>query len=254
MRTFKLILLGLITFLITAIWLTPAAFVAPYIERFAPNVQINHASGTIWNGQAGSVRVNQFDLGRVNWKAHPFKSLFSLAVVTDFEVNGRELNATGNAAYGHDRSIQLSTVQFDAEASIVKRFQPQVGLTGNLQGLIDDAQIKPGGFPSINGLVNLVQLGIVFPSVAPGNYRADISSENDTLIANISSADSPLSLSGKASINSAWQYESDLIAKANAGLNPMVMNLLRPVAGNNPNPDGSLRINRKGKIAPIKLY
>ena len=38
MRTFKLIFLGLITFLITAIWLTPAAFVAPY-EKDRENIK-----------------------------------------------------------------------------------------------------------------------------------------------------------------------------------------------------------------------
>lgn len=254
MRTFKLIFLGLITFLITAIWLTPAAFVAPYIERAAPNVRISNASGTIWNGVAGSVRANNFDLGSVDWKIRPLKSLFSLSLVTDLDIKGDELNANGNAAYGSDKSIRISDMRFVADASIVKRFQPQVALTGNFEGLIDDAEIQPGGFPIINGVMNMVKLSVVFPRVEPGNYRADISSEDNSLIAEISSADSPLSLNGKASINSNWQYQSDVIARGGPGLNPMIMNLLRPVAGNNPGPDGSLRINRKGMIAPIQLY
>lgn len=254
MRTFKLILLGLFTFILTAIWLTPAAFVAPYIERFAPGVQIINASGTIWNGQANSVRTRNFDLGSVGWKLRPLKSLFSLSAVADLDIKGNELKANGNAAYGLDKSIRLSDVQFEADAGIIKRFQPQVGLTGNFEGLIDDAEIKPGGFPVVNGVVNMVQLSVIFPRVEAGNYRADIQTEDNSLIADISSGDSPLNLSGKASINSNWQYQSDVIAKASPELNPMIMNLLRPVAGNNPGPDGSLRINRKGTIAPIQLY
>ena len=103
-------------------------------------------------------------------------------------------------------------------------------------------------------MINLVQGGVIFPRVEPGNYRADVKSEDNTVIAEISSVDSPLSLEGKASINNAWQYQSDILAKASPSLNPMIMNLLRPVAGNNPGPDGSLRINRKGKIAPLQLY
>jgi len=204
MRTFKLILLGLVTFAITALWLTPAAFVAPYIERAAPNVKITNASGTIWNGEATSVQANNFDLGAVDWKLRPLKSLLSLSLVTDLTVEGNELNASGNVAYGLDQSIKLNTVKFDADAGMIKRFQPK--------------------------------------------------SEDNALVAEISSVDSPLSLEGKASINNAWQYQSDIIAKASPGLNPMIMNLLRPVAGNNPGPDGSLRINRKGQIAPLQLY
>ena len=254
MKTFKLILLGLITFIFTAIWLTPAAFVAPYIERLSPGVQISNASGTIWNGQAGSVRANNFDLGKVGWKLRPLKSLFSMSAVADLDIKGNELKANGNAAYGLDKSIRLSGMQFEADATIIKRFQPQVELTGKFECLIYDSEIKPGGFPVINGVLNMVQLSVLFPRIEPGNYRADIQSEDNSLIAEISSADSPLDLNGKASINSDWQYQSDLIARAGPGLNPMVMNLLRPVAGNNPGPDGSLRINRKGRIAPIALY
>lgn len=254
MRTFKLLLLGLLTFLITAVWLTPAAFVAPYLERAAPALRIANASGTIWNGAAGSVRANNFDVGAVDWKVRPLNSLLSLSLVTDVIIKGTELNADGNVAYGLDKSIRLSALKFDADASIVKRFQPQVGLIGTFEGLIDDAEIQKGGFPVVNGVVNFVKGGVVFPRVEPGNYRADISSENDSLIAEISSVDSPLSLEGKASINSSWQYQSDILAKGGQGLNPMIMNLLRPVAGNNPGPDGSLRINRKGKINPLPLY
>ena len=254
MRTFKLLLLGLLTFVITALWLTPAAFVSPYIERAAPNIRIANATGTIWNGEATSIRANNFDLGTVDWKVRPLKSLLSLSLVTDLTIAGNELNANGNMAYGLDESIRLENVRFDAEASIVKRFQPQLGLTGKFDGLIDNAEIQKGGFPVINGVVNLVQGGVIFPRVEPGNYRADITSEDNSLTAEVSSVDSPLSLDGKASINNAWQYQSDILAKASPGLNPMIMNLLRPVAGNNPGPDGSLRINRKGKIAPLQLY
>ena len=254
MRTFKLLLLGLLTFSITALWLTPAAFVAPYIERAAPNVKITNASGTIWNGEATSVRANNFDLGAVDWKLRPLKSLLSLSLVTDLIVEGNELNASGNVAYGLDESIRLNAVKFDADAGIIKRFQPQVGLIGTFEGLIDNAEIQKGGFPIVNGVINFVQGGVIFPRVEPGNYRADVKSEDNALIAEISSVDSPLSLEGKASINNAWQYQSDILAKASPSLNPMIMNLLRPVAGNNPGPDGSLRINRKGQIAPLQLY
>jgi|GEM_PF-2626998 len=254
MKTFKLIFLGLLTFTLTAIWLAPAAFVAPYIEQAAPNVRITNASGTIWNGQASSVNANNFDLGSVNWEVSPLKSLFSLSLVADLDIKGSELNASGNAAYGYDKSIRLNEVKFDADAGIVRRFQPQLQLAGKFEGIVDNAEIQPGGFPVINGVINLVKGSVIFPRVEPGNYRADIQSEDNSLIAEISSVDAALSLDGKASINSNWQYQSDVLAKANPGLNPMIMNLLKPVAGSNPGPDGSLRINRKGTITPIQLY
>jgi len=255
MKTFKLILLGLLTFIITAIWLTPTAFVAPHLQRVAPNIVVSGGSGTIWNGSATNVRVNSFDLGKTTWKVLPLKSLTSFSLVSDVTVDGPEVTAAGQAAYAYDRAIRLTDMQFEAESSLIGRFQPMARLAGTFQGLIDNAEIRPKLFPSINGVLNWVQGSITFPvRLTPGNYRADISSQDDTILAQIESVDAPLELSGTASINGDWQYETDVVAKTKPGVPPLLNNLLRSAAGGNPSADGSVQIKRKGSINPIPLY
>ena len=255
MKTFKLILLGLITFALTALWLMPAAFVAPHIQRMAPNIAISGSSGTIWNGAANNLRVNNFDLGETSWKVLPLKSLTSLSLVSDITVNGQEITAKGQAAYAYDRTIRLNDMQFEAESSLVARFQPMAKLTGSFQGLVNEAEIRPKVFPSVTGVVNWIQGGITFPMrLAPGNYRADISSQDETITANIESADAPLELKGTTSLNSQWQYQANVVAKAKPGVPPLLNNLLRSAAGGNPSADGSVQIKRKGSIKPIPLY
>ena len=255
MKTFKLILLGLLTFIITAVWLAPAAFVAPYIQRLAPNIAISGSSGTIWNGAANNLQVNNFDLGQVNWKVLPLKSLTSLSLVSDVTVNGAEITAKGQAAYAYDRTIRLNDVQFAAESSLVARFQPMARLAGTFQGIVNEAEIRPQVFPSITGVLNWIQGSITFPvRLTPGNYRADISSKDETITAKIESADAPLELNGTTSLNSQWQYQADVVAKAKPGVPPLLNNLLRSAAGGNPAADGSVQIKRKGSIKPIPLY
>lgn len=255
MKTFKLILLGLLTFIITAAWLTPTAFIAPHIQRMAPNIVISGGSGTIWNGAATNVRINNFDLGKADWKVLPLKSLTSLSLVSDVTIDGPELTATGRAAYAYDRTIRLNDMQFEAEPSLITRFQPMAKLAGTFQGLINDAEIKPKLFPSINGVLNWVQGSITFPvRLAPGNYRADISSQDETITAKIESIDAPLELNGTTSINSDWQYQADVKAKTKPGVPPLLNNLLRSAAGGNPSADGSVQIKRKGSIKAIALY
>lgn len=255
MKTFKLILLGLLTFAITAIWLAPTAFLAPHIQRMAPNIIISGGSGTIWNGTANNLRINNFDLGSVNWKVLPLKSLTSLSLVSDVTVDGQELTANGQASYAYDRTIRLNDMQFEAESSLVARFQPMAKLTGKFQGLINEAEVRPQVFPTVTGVLNWIQGGITFPMrLAPGNYRADISSQDETITAKIESADAPLELKGTTSLNSQWQYQADLVAKAKPGVPPLLNNLLRSAAGGNPSADGSVQIKRKGSIKPIPLY
>lgn len=255
MRTFKLILLGLLTFVITAIWLTPTAFIAPHIQRIAPNIAISGGSGTIWNGAATNVRINNFDLGKTEWKLLPLTSLTSLSLVSDVSVDGPEVTAKGRAAYAYDRTIRLNDMQFEAESSLIARFQPMAKLAGKFQGLINDAEVRPKLFPSINGVLNWVQGSVTFPvRLTPGNYRADISSQDQTITAKIESVDAPLELDGTTSINSDWQYQADVRAKTKPGVPPLLNNLLRSAAGGNPSADGSVQIKRKGSIKPIPLY
>ena len=256
MKAFKLILLGLVTFLITAIVLTPTAFIAPHLNKVAPNITLSDGSGTIWNGQVGKLRIDNFDLGRVIWKVRPIKSLLSLSLVTDFDIKGQELTAKGLGSYGYDRTITLSDTTFEAEASIASRFQRNFRLGGSFQGLITAAEMQPNVFPTVDGVLNWAQGSIVSPlRLDPANYRADIRSSKDKLTADISASDGPIDLSGLASITSGWEYEADILAKPTASINPLINNVLRNAAGGTPPAaDGSIRINRKGSVPPIPLY
>ncbi|RVU85505.1 type II secretion system protein N [Leucothrix sargassi] len=256
MKTFKLILLGCVTFLITAVILTPTAFVAPHINKAAPNITLANGSGTIWNGTAGNLRIDNIDLGRVSWKVRPIKSLTSLSLVTDFEIKGQELTAKGLGAFGMDRTIRLNDTTFEVAASFISRFQRSFRFAGDFQGLITSAELTPKEFPVVDGILNWAQGSLLSPiRLDPANYRAEIRSSKDTLTADISASDGPIDLSGLASINSNWEYEADVLAKAQNNVNPLIKNVLRNASGGTqPDADGSIRINRKGSIAPITLY
>ncbi len=254
MKTVKLILLGLVTFVVTALWLTPAAFVEPHIERMAPNIQLTGSSGTIWSGQASNARVNGFDLGRVNWSVLPLKSLLSLSLVSDVTIDSPQLNASGQVSYGLDRSIKLDNTNFEADASLLSQVQRFAQFGGEFQGLIEHAEIYPQGFPMINGVLNFSQGEILAPvRLEPGNYRADIRSENNTLTAEITNAGAPLDINGKLALQSDWKYQVNLSAKPQANMNPVAKGFLRSQGGN-PGPDGTFLINRKGALPKMQLY
>lgn len=256
MKTFKLILLGLVTFLVTAIALVPTAFVEPHLEKMVPNIALDNGSGTLWDGQASNLRVDKFDLGRVTWTVRPLKSLTSLSLVADFDIKGPELTAKGQGSYGYDRTIRLSDTTFEAEASIAAKFQKSFQLGGSFQGLITSAELQPKVFPVVDGILNWAQGSLVFPlRLDPANYRAEIRSSKDTLTADISASDGPIDLSGIASITSEWQYQADILAKPQGNINPLINNVLRNASGGGkPAADGSIRINRKGSIPPVPLY
>jgi len=255
MKTFKLILLALVTFIVSALWMTPAAFVAPHLEKLATGVTIKGSSGTIWNGSVTQLQVKQFNLGHVRWKVLPLQSLSQLSLVVELNIDGQELSAQGLAAYAYDRTISLDNVQFEADASLATHIQPMAKLGGKFQGMINHAEIQPQGFPVVTGILNWIQGSVLFPiRLEPGNYRADISSQDETISAQIESSDAPLALTGTTSLNNQWQYQADINAKTQASAPALLTNLLRSAAGGNPAADGSVQIKRKGSIKPLVLY
>ena len=255
MKTFKLVLLGLITFIITAIWLTPTAFIAPYVQRAVPGLQLNGGSGTIWSGAAARVTYQQYDFGRVKWTLKPLTSLTSLSAVADVDMKSDWLEARGEMGYGYDRSIHVKDTRFELEAAALSQFQRSAQMGGEFNGLITEAALSPGAFPFLEGTVNWTQGSLNSPiRLEPGNYRALVSSTDNELKADLSSNDAPLELSGNVKLGDDWRYQSDVLVKPRPGSSPLLGSLLRTAAGGNPNPDGSLRINRQGAMQPIQLY
>lgn len=84
--------MGLLIWLIMVIALMPASFALRLAQPAAPGLVVRHASGTIWNGSAGSIQFNKLLLPNVQWQISPWR-LFTGAVQTDLK-------------FGNDNSMQ----------------------------------------------------------------------------------------------------------------------------------------------------
>ena len=93
----KLIFIGLISFILGAIWLTPLAFIAPHIAKFTKAISIQEPEGTIWNGKVNHLTINNLYLGKANWNVDPIQSLTSLSLKSKFKLESNDLNTFGTA-------------------------------------------------------------------------------------------------------------------------------------------------------------
>ncbi|WP_070968229.1 type II secretion system protein N [Vibrio sonorensis] len=110
----------LLTFVISGLAHLPARVVVNNIS-LPPELEISGISGTIWNGQAASVRWQHYSFGEVNWQWTP-KALFAAKFETEVRFGrGSSLGLSGrgnlgvgmSGAYvdGFNASLPLKTIE-----------------------------------------------------------------------------------------------------------------------------------------------
>ncbi len=244
----KIIFLGLLSFLIAAVWQLPLTFAKPYVEKYVQGLELNNVNGTIWNGSAQDVTHRGQDFGHISWKVNPLKSLVSLSLTTAFKINGKPLTAEGIAAITPRKKMILDNTNFDMDASYLNNFQKQAKLSGELQGTIHHAEIEKDQLPVIDADINWKQgkVSSMLLKLSAGDYHAKIRPNENGLHIEPSSSDAPIQLSGTVDIDKDWLYKPNL--KVNSK-DQGIAGLLK-FAGK-PQPDGSILMNKSLDLKPF---
>jgi hypothetical protein len=243
----KILFVGVISFLLTAIWLLPLSIVKPYAEKMIKGLKLEDVNGTLWKGEAQHFTANNNYFGKVNWQVQPLQSLLSLSLKSNFSIDGDELSATGLAGLGLNKNLTLENTQFDLNASYINKLQKNAKLSGNFMGSINHAEIEIKAVPQIDGVINWKNGAVTSPiTLEPGDYRAVIKPASGNLEIKLTSSAAPIELNGDLKLNSDWTYTTDLKAKS---INPGLAAMLK-IAGI-PQADGTVIVKQKGNLKPI---
>ena len=243
----KLIFLGLISFLLAAIWFMPLAFVVPHIAKVSSDVVIQEPSGTLWDGEVNHLTVKNNYLGKATWQVDPLQSIKSLSLKTKFTLKGDDINANGLAGITIDKDLVINNTQFDVNARYINTLQSNAKLSGNFNGFVKHAVIKRGKVPAIDAIVNWQNGALDSPiKLAAGDYRAVIKPENDDLDIKLSSKEAPIELNGDIKLQKDWVFATNLITKSS---NPGLMAMMK-FAGK-PQTDGTILIKQTGDLKPF---
>ena len=250
MKPRNLILLGVTSFVITAIWNTPASFVYQYIPH--NNVQLQGLLGTIWKGEADEVISKNITLNNISWSFNPLESLKSFSLKTDVVIQDSELTANGLVGINIAKTISLNNTQFETTGVLISKVQKIVKISGDIKGNISHFALIKGELPELEATYQWKQGRLIAPiRIQPaGDYTIHITLNDNGLNANISSNDAPLALSGTAQIDKKWQYSTDIKIKPAHASAKGTMNILRLAVGTLET-DGSAIIKYKGQLEPF---
>lgn len=243
----KILSLGLIAFLVAALWQLPLSYAKPYAEKYVQGLKLNGVSGTVWNGEAQQFIANNTDFEKVKWDVRLLESLTSLALKFDFDIQSRDFTAKGLAGITPSEDLIIDNTQFELNASYLNKKIKLAKIHGDIKGNIKHAELNQKDLPIINGIIDWKDASVTSPiKLAQGNYHAVITPDSGKMNIQLSSSDAPVELGGKITLNKEWIYKTDLNIKAtDPNLAPM-MGLLGKKQAN-----GAINIKKQGDLKPF---
>ncbi|MEH6564825.1 MAG: type II secretion system protein N [Halopseudomonas sp.] len=236
MKLKTLLLLALLVYLATLMSNLPASLVWRQVAPSLPaKVELQGISGSLWQGQVANMQVEGIDQGGLRWDWRP-AALFSGELALDLEWRPRNSQVYATLRLGPG-SVLLEKVngRLDARSMAMVNKAPFI-LTGDW--LLDVPRLKLEDFERVveaEGRIAWQDAGGGLPQpLALGHLVAQLSSDNDWLVMQLSDQQGPLGLSGTAKWRpaQALQLDTRLQARpqAEAGLAEGLKLLGRPDA------------------------
>jgi len=243
----KILFLGLLAFLVAALWQLPLSYAKPYAEKYVKGLKLKGESGTVWNGEAKQLIANNTNFEKVKWNVRPFESLTSLSLKFDFDIQGRDLTAKGLAGLTPNKTLIIDNTQFDLNASYINKQQKLAKLSGDIKGTIKHAELNQQDLPIINGVIDWKEAAVSSPiKLSQGDYHAIITPDSGKMNIQLSSSGAPVELAGKITLNKKWIYNTDLNIKAtDPSLIPMIGLLGKKQA------NGAVNVKKQGDLKPF---
>lgn len=248
----KIIFIGLLSFLLAALWQLPLSFAKPYAEKMVAGLKLTGVSGTVWNGKAQNLTINDNNLGHIDWKVKPLQSLTSLSLKSTFNLSGKQISANGIAAVTPSKKLIIDNTTFNVDASYLNAYQKHAKLTGDIKGTINHTELdldsKVKKLPILDAIIDWKQATVssLLLNLSAGDYHIVITPDSEGLLITPSSKEAPLEINGKINLSNDWLLQPNIKLKSN---DQRISGMLK-LAGKT-QADGSTLINSKTNLKPF---
>lgn len=243
-----LLLFGLLAYGLFLLLQLPAALLFTQLQRAAPALRASGLSGTLYQGQAASVRWRGEPLGRLSWRLVPASLLhgrLGFAVVVS---RGTELALQTTASVGLQRQLRLRALAGHMPlATLLSLAQrPPTPLQGRFTLALQQLLLTSGGRPlSASGTVQLHEVRLTaLPGQTLGPFQARLHSTGRRIIAELRDQGGPLRLAATLTLDPDGRYRlaGELAARAHSP--PAVAGLITALGGTG---NGRLRLDLGGR-------
>lgn len=255
MKNKHYLIIGVIAYLLFVGVNFPASSVYGLVESRAPMVKAQSISGTLWQGNALKIVVqNKHQLSNVSWSVSPWSLLLGQLSI-DTEASYLNEKISGNITASILGNVSASNLKAGFPAEKIAQFAPiPVGqFDGKISINLDSLSLAENNIPSAEGTITWSKAAITVAEKASlGNISIRIS-EDDTnpLTANISNQGGDISISGNAVVTSDSKYTIDLKLQPKSTASKNLKSTLGFIAKKQP--DGSFQLKNSGNLKKLGL-
>jgi general secretion pathway protein N len=249
------VILALCSYLFFALASTPAAKVISLAQKnFNLPVKIYGVQGSIWNGQADNVLVQQHRIDQLKWSINP-ASLLLASLSADIQASIKEQNVIGHINVNMSGDIHAEDLRAKLSAADIQQLvaMPFGELGGEFILNIQSLDWSGTGIPSTTAtikwrqakltLVDTVDLGQVLVNIKPD--------EKNGLSLEVKNKGGALSIDGSIALSDKKQYKLLLNFNPASNANSNIKQSLSMFAKKQSN--GSYRFKQNGNLNQLGL-
>lgn len=251
MTSRHLLIAAAVTFIVGLLAQAPAAIVYGWTlgrQADAP-LRLYGVEGALLSGTAvQAARGTQTVLSDLHWVLRPWTLLLGRATYR-LTTSSAPILLDGEAGVGLG-GTRISNLKASGELRALaavagQSFVPMIGQVGlDLQQL----RLRDGWPSQAEGQLRVIGLGwaLAREPVALGDYQAEVRTEDQDLVALVSTLNGVLDVNGDVRLKPDRSYELSLQLRPRPQAPPMVVNLLRSLG--TPDPQGFYRLRRNGQV------
>jgi len=253
MRVLRLILLGVLTYVIAMIFLFPAS---PVVERFKPQlgaVAVEGVRGSLFNGKIDQLRSTDdllpWEASNVSWRLAPGALLKGGAGATiGFDAYGG--SGKGLVTGMRGGNVEVSDFEFDLQAKELEALLPVpvAEFSGTVSGLVDTLKIENQLLTLFQGVVNWQNAEVQHPFQASlGDVNIDVKPEGEkTHLATIAANGGDVSIEGTVLLGLNGDFTTDVLFTPTGTASQSLLNNLRQLG--RADAQGRVRVKQSGNV------
>ena len=254
---FKYITLGVIAYLIFAVYYFPASFAYSQAQSFTDNtlpVKLNGVNGSVWSGSANSVTVGQSNLNDVKWHFKPFSLMLGkLELGWEFTVeDGYGKGVAGKSLLGttylHNVEAWLPALDIMSMANLA-----HLRLGGSLAINLDELEVGKEKIDAILGSITWHEAEVaILQPVKLGGLAVTFEPTDEGIVGNIIDQGDPLQANNKLVLTEDSKYTLDKEVSVRDPSEATLKNSLNMLG--KPDKSGKIKLKRSGELSQLGLF
>ncbi len=201
----RLLVIGLVTFLIGLVALFPARVAYHWVSP--PGVAIAGIEGTVWRGRALEGQVAGLYLRDIGWRMRPL-ALFTGKLAYAVEADAASGFASANVALGAGGRAVLEDLTASLNLQALQQLAGMPGLDGAASLQFERLEFADGVPVAANGVLEVANVRVPIVHRSPlGGFRAEFFTQDTGIVASIEDVDAVVELAGSFTLANDRSYQ-----------------------------------------------